>query len=130
MSAQDEPPMRLRWARMRFSIISHLLASPPAPGELAARIEELAGKTWRHPTKDSPIRLSPKTIERMYYAARAVNDPVGVLARRVPKHAGARTRASRRRCPQRLRASTATTLGGPGSSTTTTSSRSRRPTQR
>ena len=88
MSAEDEPPMRLRWARMRFSIISHLLASPPAPGELAARIEELAGKTWRHPTKDSPIRLSPKTIERMYYAARAVNDPVGVLARRVPKHAG------------------------------------------
>jgi transposase InsO family protein len=73
---------------MRFSIISHLLASPPEPGDLAGRIAELAAKPWRHPTKGSLIRLSPKTIERMYYAARTANDPVGVLARKVPKHAG------------------------------------------
>ncbi len=88
MSDANEPPMRLRWARMRFSIISHLLASPPAPGELAARIEELAAKPWRHPTKGEMIRLSPKTVERMYYAARDADDPVEVLARKVPKHAG------------------------------------------
>jgi hypothetical protein len=66
MSHDDQAPMRLRWARMRFSIISHLLASPPEPGELAGRIAELAAKSWRHPTKGSMIRLSPKTIERMY----------------------------------------------------------------
>jgi transposase InsO family protein len=88
MNPDDDVPMRQRWARMRFSIISHLLASPPEPGELAGRIAELAAKSWRHPTKGSVIHLSPKTIERMYYAARAADDPVGVLARKVPKHAG------------------------------------------
>jgi putative transposase len=88
MSQDDQAPMRLRWARMRFSIISHLLASPPEAGELAGRIAELAAKSWRHPTKGSLIRLSPKTIERMYYAARAADDPVSVLARKIPKHAG------------------------------------------
>ena len=88
MSHDDQAPMRLRWARMRFSIISHLLASPPEPGELAGRIAELAAKSWRHPTKGSMLRLSPKTIERMYYAARSADDPISVLARKIPKHAG------------------------------------------
>ena len=88
MSSDDQVPMRLRWARMRFSIISHLLASPPEPGELAGRIAELAAKSWRHPTKGQMIRLSPKTIERLYYAARSADDPIGVLARKIPKHAG------------------------------------------
>ena len=88
MKPDDETPARLRWARMRFSIISHLLASPPEPGELAGRIAELAAKSWRHPTKGQMIRLSPKTIERMYYAARGADDPLGALARKIPKHAG------------------------------------------
>ena len=88
MTQEDQAPMRLRWARMRFSIISHLLTLPPEPGELAGRIAELAAQSWRHPTKGSVIRLSPKTIERMYYVARAANDPVEALARKIPKHAG------------------------------------------
>jgi transposase InsO family protein len=92
MSHDDEAPMRLRWARMRFSIISHLLASPPEPGELAARIAELAQKPWRHPAKGTEIRLSPKTIERMYYTARGEDDPLGALARKIPKHAGTHPR--------------------------------------
>src|SRR5271165_3522566 len=86
----DASPGRLRWARMRFSVIGQLLASPPEPGDLAGRIAELADKTWRHPTSGAAIRLSPKTIERMYYLARSENDPVGALARKVPKHAGTR----------------------------------------
>jgi hypothetical protein len=94
MSHEDQAPMRLRWARMRFSIISHLLASPPEPGELAGRIAELAQKPWRHPTKGSVIRLSPKTIERMYYAARGTDDPLGALARKIPKHAGTHPRVT------------------------------------
>ena len=89
MSEDHHPAsVRLRWARMRFSIISQLLASPPEPGELAGRIAELAAKPWRHPTSGTVLRLSPKTIERMYYAARGDNDPLGALARKVPKHAG------------------------------------------
>jgi transposase InsO family protein len=87
---EDDSPGRLRWARMRFSIIGQLLASPPEPGDLARRIAELADKSWRHPTSGAVIRLSPKTIERMYYLARSENDPVGALARKVPKHAGTR----------------------------------------
>ena len=89
MSHEPDPVnVRLRWARMRFSIISQLLASPPEPGDLASRIAELADKPWRHPTSGEVLRLSPKTIERMYYAARSEDDPLGALARKVPKHAG------------------------------------------
>jgi putative transposase len=91
MSEEDgAAPGRLRWARMRFSIIGQLLASPPEPGDLARRIAELADKSWRHPTSGAVLRLSPKTIERMYYLARGEDDPVGALARKVPKHAGTR----------------------------------------
>jgi putative transposase len=88
--SQDEvkTPARVRWARMRFSIIGQLLASPPAPGELAGRIAELANKRWRHPTTGEEIHLSAKTIERMYYAARREADPIRVLERKIPKHAG------------------------------------------
>lgn len=88
MSQDEQAPARLRWARLRFSIIGQLLASPPEPGELAGRIAELADKPWRHPSRDETLKLSAKTIERMYYAARGEADPVGVLARKVPKHAG------------------------------------------
>jgi putative transposase len=88
MSQDEQAPARLRWARLRFSIIGQLLASPPEPGELAGRLEELADKPWRHPTRGEVMKLSAKTIERMYYAARGEADPVSALARKVPKHAG------------------------------------------
>jgi putative transposase len=88
MSQDEQAPARLCWARLRFSIIGQLLASPPEPGELAGRIAELANKPWRHPTRGEMMRLSAKTIERMYYAARGEADPVSALARKVPKHAG------------------------------------------
>jgi putative transposase len=88
MSQDEQAPARLRWARLRFSIIGHLLASPPEPGELAGRIDELAGRSWKHPTTGEALRFSRKTIERMYYAARGQDDPLGALERKVPKHAG------------------------------------------
>ena len=75
MRPEDEAPARLRWARLRFSIIGPLLASPPEPGELAGRIDELASKSWKHPTTGEAIRFSAKTIERMYYAARERGGP-------------------------------------------------------
>jgi putative transposase len=84
----EQTPVRLRWARLRFSIIGQLLASPPEPGELAGRINELASKSWTHPTTGEALRFSPKTIERMYYAARDQVDPLRALERKVPKHAG------------------------------------------
>jgi len=88
MSQDDQAPARLRWARLRFSIIGQLLALPPEPGELAGRIAELARKPWRHPTTEEVLHLSAKTIERMYYTAKGEADPVGALERKVPKHAG------------------------------------------
>jgi len=88
MSHDEQTPARLRWARLRFSIIGQLLASPPEPGEVARRIGELAAHTWRHPTTGETIRFSRKTIERMYYAARGDPDPLRALERKVPKHAG------------------------------------------
>jgi putative transposase len=86
--ANDDTPARVRWARLRFSIIGPLLASPPQDGELRARIEELAARRWRHPGTGEAIRFSFKTIERWLYAARDQADPIAALARKVPKHAG------------------------------------------
>jgi putative transposase len=77
-----------RWARLRFSILGPLLAAPPEHGELRARIEELAAKGYQHPTTGEAIRFGASTIEKWYYAAKDAADPVAVLARKVPSHAG------------------------------------------
>lgn len=88
MATTDDTPMRVRWARLRFSIIGPLLSAPPDDGELKARIDELAVKSWVHPSNGQGTRFSFKTIERWYYAARGESDPIAVLARKVPSHAG------------------------------------------
>lgn len=88
MPHNDDTPARVRWARLRFSIIGSLLAAPPDDGELKTRIDELAARTWRHPSTGDVTRFSFKTIERWFYAARNEPDPIAVLARKVPKHAG------------------------------------------
>lgn len=81
-------PARVRWARLRFSIIGPLLSAPAEAGDLAPRIAELAARPWRHPTTGESIRFSYKSLERWYYAARAQQDPISALERKVPKHAG------------------------------------------
>jgi transposase InsO family protein len=87
----DESPQSRhdRWARLRFSIIGPLLASPPERGDLGGEIRKLAQKTWRHPISGEAARFGPSTIERWYYTARNERqDPVGALRRRVRKDAG------------------------------------------
>lgn len=88
MSDEKKPTARLRWARLRFSIIGPLLSAPAESGELAARIAELAAQTWRHPTTGEALHVSGKSIERWYYTARAEQDPIRALERKVPAHAG------------------------------------------
>lgn len=88
MADDESTPARVRWARLRFAIIGPLLSAPADAGELWGRIEELASKSWRHPTTDRAIRFSAKTIERWYYEARGEQDPIKALERKVPKHAG------------------------------------------
>jgi len=70
------------WARLRFAIIGPLLADPPPPGELGARLKELAAKDWRHPVTGLPLRFGFGTLERWYYLARDAQDPVAALRRR------------------------------------------------
>ena len=73
-----------RWAQFRFGVIGQLLAAPPARGELAGRIRQLAGQQWRHPVTGDWMRLGAATIERWYYAALAERkDPVGALERKI-----------------------------------------------
>jgi hypothetical protein len=59
--------------------VGHLLAAPPARGELRNELEQLAGRAWRHPTTGGPARFGVSTIERWYYQAlRERHDPVSV----------------------------------------------------
>src|SRR5688500_17001098 len=88
MSDDTSTPARVRWARLRFQIIGQLLAAPPEPGELSARIAELAARSWRHATTGEVIRFSAKAIERWFYVARSADEPIHALERKVPKHAG------------------------------------------
>ena len=88
MSHDDTTPMRVRWARLRFSIIGPLLASPPEPGELAERLRALAQKSYQHPTTRLTIRFGASTIERWFYDAKDQADPIEALARKLPSHAG------------------------------------------
>ncbi len=78
-----------RWAEFRFSVVGHLLAAPPAKGQLKAQIEALAVQTWRHPISGAPVRFGFSTIERWFYRAlRERRDPVGVLRRKRRADAG------------------------------------------
>jgi len=88
MADDDATPARVRWARLRFAIIGPLLSAPSDAGELWARIEDLAAKSWRHPSTLRAIRFSSKTVERWYYTAKDAQDPIKALERKVPKHAG------------------------------------------
>jgi len=88
MGNERSNPARARWARLRFGIVAPLLSAPPEKGELGAAIAALAAKTWKHPTTGEPWRTSAKSIERWFYVARDSEDPIRLLERKVPKHAG------------------------------------------
>ena len=78
-----------RWALLRFSVISHLLAMPPGKRQLRAAIRELSMRTWRHPVTGELVRFGVSTIERWFHTARAANaNPVDQLRRRVRSDLG------------------------------------------
>jgi hypothetical protein len=80
------PRVHERWARLRFSIVGHLLAAPPEKGGLRSA---LAAREWRHPTTGKPTRFGLSTIERWYYRTlRERQDPVGALRRKRRRDAG------------------------------------------
>lgn len=88
MTTTTAPSRRDRWAQLRFSIIGPLFAAPPPPGELHARLADLAAKTWRHPVTGEDLQFGLSTLERWYYRARQASDPVGVLKNRPGSHHG------------------------------------------
>jgi putative transposase len=75
----NDPLLRDRWARLRFSIIGPLFAAPPEPGRLQAALAALAERVWRHPVTGIEVRFGVSTLERWYYAARSAADPVAAL---------------------------------------------------
>src|SRR5271155_1190963 len=78
-----------RWAQLRFSVIGHLLADPPAKGALQSAIDELATREWRHPVTFEPVKFGASTIQRWYYRAlRERQDPVAALRRKPRQDAG------------------------------------------
>lgn len=88
MSSEERPRSHERWAHLRFSVVGGLLASPPVRGELRAELVRLAAKSWRHPTTGQPVRFGLSTLERWYYAALKVNDPVRALQRKLRQDSG------------------------------------------
>lgn len=89
MSEQLDLSRHDAWARLRFSIVGHLLAAPPGPGELRDALKRLSRREWRHPISGKPVQFGLSTIERWYYRARNERrDPVGKLRRRVRRDAG------------------------------------------
>jgi len=76
-------------ARLRFAVISSLLTSPPARGELKRALSELALKTWTDPVTKLPVRFGFSTIEGWYYKALAApKDPIAALRERVRSDRG------------------------------------------
>jgi putative transposase len=76
-----------RWARFRFSIIGPLLSAPPQTGELRQALLGLSKKEWKHPITGVPVNFSFSTLERWFYRARPVSDPVNVLSTKHRKDA-------------------------------------------
>lgn len=89
MTKHANTPARVRWARLRFSIIGPLLASPAESGDLAERLDEVAALTYEHPSTGGRVRFARSTIERWYYAAKnEPSDPLRALERKVHGRAG------------------------------------------
>jgi putative transposase len=93
MAHKNGVPQGTQWTRLRFSIVSGLLASPPLEaGELKRRLQELAIQKWRHPFTGEAVQFAASTIERWYYRARKKDDPLRALERKAQVGAGTHPR--------------------------------------
>lgn len=88
MSEGKIRPGHRAWGRFRTGAIGQLMSAPPEEGELGAAIGKLAEKEWVHPLTGERTRFGASTIERWYYGARAADDPVSVLSRKIRKDQG------------------------------------------
>src|SRR6185312_2038268 len=63
----------------RYGIISELLSRPPDEGELATRLREMSERYFIPPWNSEPIKISVRTLERWYAAARKAERPSEIL---------------------------------------------------
>ena len=63
----------------RFSVLSHLLSSPPEKGELKAALKNIAEKKHRRPWDNTESKISLRTLERWYADARKAPRPTEQL---------------------------------------------------
>lgn len=102
MANDDIKRIHERWAHLRFSVVGPLFAAPPGKGELAAALQDLADREWRHPVTGEPVRFGFSTLERWYHMAKAgIVDPVAALRRKIRDDAG-KTRVLNDRLRQKL----------------------------
>ena len=64
MSKDEHTPARVRWARLRFSIIGPLLASPPESGELATELRRSFRPEFLNRI-DETILFKPLSLEEI-----------------------------------------------------------------
>jgi putative transposase len=69
---------RLR-AELRFALIAPLLTQPPGPGELKTRLLAMANTPVYDRVSKREVRLGASTLERWYYRAKDVSDPISAL---------------------------------------------------
>jgi putative transposase len=63
----------------RYGVISELLSRPPVEGELATRLREMAERYFVTPWDKESIKISVRTLERWYSAARKAERPSEIL---------------------------------------------------
>jgi transposase InsO family protein len=91
MAKEETASVHERWARFRFGVVGPLLSAPPTVrGELRREIKRLAARTWSDPVRGTPVAFGASTIERWYYLARRVADPVAALKKKVRSDRGSR----------------------------------------
>jgi putative transposase len=98
MTKDDETGTHDAWARLRFSIVGRLLAAPPSRGQLKTELETLSKKQWLHPITGEPESFGFSTIERWYYLAKASQDPILAVRRKVRSDAGEQASLNPRLC--------------------------------
>ena len=59
----------------RYGVVAELLSCPPGRGELAVRLREISERTFYAPWEEEPIKISFRTVERWYYAAKNAQRP-------------------------------------------------------
>jgi transposase InsO family protein len=77
-----------KWAEFRFSVIGHLLSSPPGAGDLKEALRSLASKEWKDPVSGKMVKFSVSSIERWYYKANKTNSPIISLGKKPRNDSG------------------------------------------